>query len=167
MQRVKQVQRKRKESEIRKRSVFFTDGQKWLSFCRLLQSFVFVYRAQKREFTLKLFIDWFGSYFIAALMYSQFMFTISRKIYRLLQPTYQATSFQGGLTLVSSFKSLVNFCREIQEISFHSPKVFLPKLQTTSAPSCFELCRVGKEPMEPVFCVLRLHLRLRFPDSHV
>ena len=104
MQRVKQVQGKRKESEIRKRSVFFTDGQKWLSFCCLLQSFVFVYRAQKREFTLKLFTDWFGSYFIAALMYSQFMFTISRKIYRLLQPTYLATSFQGWLNLVSSLK---------------------------------------------------------------
>ena len=34
MQRVKQVQRKHKESEIRMRSVLFIDGQKWLCFCR-------------------------------------------------------------------------------------------------------------------------------------
>ena len=34
MQRVKQVQRKHKESEIRKRSLLFIDGQKWSSFCR-------------------------------------------------------------------------------------------------------------------------------------
>ena len=88
----------------------------------LLQSFVFVYRVQKREYTLKRFTNWFGSHFITASMYSQFMFTVFHKIYRLLRPTYQATSFQGGLSLVSSL-SLVNFCREIQEISFHSLQV--------------------------------------------
>ena len=67
---------------------------------------------------------WFGSHFITTSMYSQFMLTIFRKIYRLLQPTYLATSSRRGLSLVSSL-SLVNFCRKIQEISFHSPKVFL------------------------------------------
>ena len=104
----------------------------------LLLSFIFV------------FTDCFGSHFITTSTYSQFMFTIVCKIYRLLRPTYLATSFQEGVSLVSSL-SLVNFCREIQEISCHSPKVFLPKLRTTSAPSSFELCRGGKEPMEPVF----------------
>ena len=109
---------------------------------------------------------WFGSHFITTSMYSQFMLTIFRKIYRLLQPTYLATSSQRGLSLVSSL-SLVNFCRKIQEISFHSPKVFLPKLQTTSAPSCFELRRGGREPMKPVFFASRLHLRFRFSSSYV
>ena len=116
----------------------------------LLLSFIFVYRAQKTKFTLLLFTDWFGGHFIITSMYSQFMFTIVCKIYRLLRPTYLATSFQEGVSLVSSL-SLVNVCREIQEISCHSPKVFIPKLRTTSAPSSFELCGGGKEPMEPVF----------------
>ena len=102
--------------------------------------------SEERIYAYTFFTDWFRSHFITASMYSQCLFTVFCKIYRLLRSTYLATSFQGGLSLVSSL-SLVNFCREIQEISLHSPKVFLPKLQT-SAPSCFELCRGGKEPMD-------------------
>ena len=165
MQWVKQVQRKHKESEIRMRSVLFTDGQKWLCFCRRVccnHSFSFTeLRRQNLRFNFLLVREPFYYY-----MYSQFMLTIFRKIYRLLQPTYLATSSQRGLSSVSSL-SLVNFCRKIQEISFHSPKAFLPKLQTTSAPSCFELCRGGREPMKPVFLASRLHLRFRFPSSYV
>ena len=66
---------------------------------------------------------WFGSHFITTSMYSQFMLTIFRKIYRLLQPTYLATSSQRGLSLVSSL-SLVNFCRKIQEFPFTLRKLF-------------------------------------------